>query len=106
MDPDACPAGDRTILNRPDSWLAGHAYKASLPSLAPLADTASSLFSSPVRLCEDKLILGPPHTFHAEIVSTGFGRFSHFGENIVFSSSDNSDPNSNGRQYVVVIPPR
>jgi hypothetical protein len=106
VDPNACPAGETAILNRPYSSLEGHAYKANVPAFAHQADTATSLFSSPARLCEDKLVLGPPHTYHAEIVSVGLGRYSHFGDDIIFSSSDNSDPNSNGRQYVVVIPSR
>jgi hypothetical protein len=55
-------------------------------------------------LCEGSELLGPPHTFHAEIVKLGFGRFSHFGESVFFSTSDNSDPNSNGREYVIIIP--
>jgi hypothetical protein len=106
IDPDACPAGEMTTLSPPYSFLNGHAYKAKVPSLAGQADSASNLFVSPVRLCEDKMLLGPPHTYHAEIVGSGFGRFSHFGEEIVFSSSDNSDPNANGRKYVAVIPLR
>ena len=103
-DPSACPEGQKIALTRPFPVLEGHAYKAALPSLANLSDSNAKLFYSPASLCEDNEILGPPHTFHAEIVKTGFGRFSHFGDSVIFSSSDNSDPNSNGRQYVIVIP--
>jgi hypothetical protein len=81
-----------------------NAYKAALPSLAHLGDTDADLFHSPAMLCEDNNILGPPHTFHAQIVKDGLGRFSHFGGDVVFSSSDNTDPNSNGRQYTIVLP--
>jgi hypothetical protein len=103
-DPDACPGGAKTVLTKPYPLLEGYAYKAALPSLASLSDSNANLFHSPALLCEDNEILGPPHTFHAEIVKIGFGRFSHFGDSVVFSSSDNSDPNSNGRQYIIVIP--
>jgi len=47
--------------------------------------------------------LGPAHTFHAEIVKNGSGRFSHYENDVVFSSSDNSDPNLNGRVYALVV---
>ena len=103
-DPDACPAGETTILTGPYPRLEGHAYKASLPSLAHLSDSDAKLSNSPALLCEDNLVLGPPHTFHAEIIRLGFGRFSHFGDSVIFSSWDNSDPNSTGRRYVIVVP--
>ena len=103
-DPSACPDGERVVLTKPVPLLEGHAYKAALPSLANLSDSEMKLFYSPASLCEDNEILGPPHTFHAEIAKMGFGRFSHFGDSVIFSSSDNSDPNSNGRQYTIVVP--
>ena len=103
-DADACPAGERAFLAKPYLLLEGHAYKAALPSLASLSDNEAQLFRSPVSLCEDKSVLGPAHSFHAEIAGVGFGRFSHYGDSIIFSSWDNSDPNSNGRQYLAIIP--
>jgi hypothetical protein len=106
-DPDACPpVGEKIALARPYSGLGGYAYRVALPSLASLGDTDANLTFSPTLLCEDKLLLGPPHTVHAEIVRDGWGRFSHYGDSVIFSSSDNSDPNSNGRQYAIVIPPK
>lgn len=103
-DPNACPNGEKTVLARPYSPMQGYRYKATLPSLARFGDSNANLFYSPALLCEDNKLLGPPHTFHAEIVKMGLGRFSHFGDSVFFSSSDNSDPNSNGREYVIVIP--
>jgi hypothetical protein len=103
-DPSACPDGEKIFLTKPFPLLEGHAYKAALPSLAKLSDSDVKLFYSPASLCEDNEVLGPPHTFHVEIAKTGFGRFSHFGDSVIFSSSDNSDPNSNGRQYAIVVP--
>jgi hypothetical protein len=103
-DPSACPDGEKLVLRRPFPLLEGHAYKAALPSLAKLSDSDVKLFYSPASLCEDNEILGPPHTFHAEIAKIGYGRFSHFADSVIFSSSDNSDPNSNGRQYAIVVP--
>ena len=34
----------------------------------------------------------------------GRGRFSHWVTYVLFSASDNSDPNTNGREYVAVLP--
>jgi hypothetical protein len=101
---DACPIGNKTVLSPPYQHLGGYAYKAAVPSLRMFSDTGTQLFSSPSMLCEDEEKLGPPHSFHADIVKDGFGRFSHYEDEIVFSASDNSNPNSNGRQYTVVTP--
>ena len=101
---DACPPGEKIVLSHPYDRLDGFAYKAAAPSLSSLSDTETDLFRSPTLLCENKMILGPPHSFHADIVKDGWGRFSHYGDGVVFSASDNSNPNSNGRQYTIVVP--
>jgi len=44
------------------------------------------------------------HTIHGDIAKQGSGRYSHWGNSLVFSASDNSDPNTNGRSYWVVQP--
>jgi hypothetical protein len=106
FDPDACPGGETSMLTRPYARLDGYAFKAALPSLASLGDTDANPTSSPALMCENKLVLGPPHTAHAEIARDGWGRFSHYGDSVIFSSSDYSDPNSNGRQYMVIVPSR
>jgi hypothetical protein len=36
---------------------------------------------------------------HDAIRNIGKGRFSHWGNDLVFSTPDNSDPNGNGRTY-------
>src|SRR5262249_42021262 len=92
-DPRTCPDGEKIALTKSFPLMEGHAYKAALPSLANLSDSNEKLFHSPASLCEDNKILGPPHTFHAEIAKKGLGGFSHFEDRVVFSSSDNSDPN-------------
>jgi len=61
--------------------------------------------NSPVIVYEDEQPLGPPHSLHREIAEIGKGRYSHWKtQGIVFSTSDNSDPNTNGRRYWAVIP--
>ena len=57
---------------------------------------------SPLRLLEDGKPLGPAHALHQSISEEGGGRYSHWSDNtLIFSTSDNSDPNANGREYSV-----
>jgi len=60
---------------------------------------------SSVRLLEGDRYLGPAAANHEDIRDLGAGSFSHWGSTVFFSTSDNSDPNTNGRVYSVV-PPR
>ena len=55
-----------------------------------------------MRLLEDGKPLGPAHALHQSIRDEGGGRYSHWtGNALIFSTSDNSDPNANGRDYSV-----
>ncbi len=79
----------------------GVAYVAVDP-FGHLADMPNDARRSPVTLYENELALGPPHSVHGDIAAFGQGRFSHWTVlGIVFSASDNSDPNYNGRRYSV-----
>ena len=57
--------------------------------------------ASVVEIYENGHPLGPPHALHDAIRRDGKGSYSHWGERLYFSSSDNSDPNINGRHYTV-----
>jgi len=59
---------------------------------------------SPVMVYEDDRPLGPGHSNFADIAKLGMGRFAHWRGNIFFSASDNTNPNTNGRRYWVVVP--
>lgn len=61
-----------------------------------------------LELLEDGKPLPLPHTAHVEIRREGRGRFSHWRQGILFSSSDGTDPRSNGRAYEIRyrFPPR
>lgn len=75
----------------------GHCYLAPLPEgLLSDRDSASAL-----RLFEDGRELGPAHASHSDIRQLGAGRYSHWGNQLYFSTSDNSDPRTNGRRYSV-----
>ncbi len=67
----------------------------------PLGDTSETPFRSTLRVTEDGIVLGPAHTQHAEIAEQGRGRFSHWHNTLYFSTSDGTNPRSNGRRYEV-----
>ena len=99
-----CPTGKTIVLDKPFTLLDGFAYKVSLPSLANIGDTDTETSRSPAVVCENGKLMGPAHTPFAEVVKFGLGRFSNYRADIVFSSADNTDANTNGRQYIVVVP--
>jgi hypothetical protein len=59
-------------------------------------------------LYEDGKTLGPAKEIHMDIREKGHGRYSHWDNLVYFSASDNSDPNTNNKKYMlrhpVVIP--
>src|ERR1700754_397142 len=76
------------------------AYIKAGPSLTSAADAVERPTQSTYLVCENSYPLGPAHSVLAEIMSKGKGRFSHWATaGFVFSASDNSDPNTNGRTY-------
>jgi hypothetical protein len=78
-----------------------HCWLASVPEdLLSDKEASSSLI-----LLEDGRALGPSHTPHAEIRVIGKGRYSHWGALVYFSTSDNTDPRTNARQYSVTEKP-
>ncbi len=62
-------------------------------------DNNSNPKVSKLMLYEDGRPLGPAHSYHTNIGNTGKGQFSHWDNYLLFSSSDNSDPRTNGRKY-------
>jgi hypothetical protein len=99
-----CPPGAILSLTPPIPRLEGYAYRAPVPQLRGLGDTGERPTRSPTVICEGELKLGPAHSPYAEVAASGLGRFSHFEGEIAFSASDNTDPNSNGRDYKIVVP--
>jgi hypothetical protein len=75
----------------------GFAYWAPLPpELLSDADLGSRL-----SVLEDGTPLPHAHAVHLEIRERGAGRYSHWGSGVLFSTTDNSDPKTNGRRYSV-----
>ncbi|MCA6117782.1 hypothetical protein J6524_23320 [Bradyrhizobium sp. WSM 1738] len=74
-----------------------------------LADSEDNNTQSTIELYENNTRLGPAHSNHPDIAHLGGGRFSHWRKNgttVYWSSSDNTNPMTNGRAYWVVRPPQ
>lgn len=71
------------------------------PPLRRLTAQSGSLRRSPLRLFEDELQLGPAHQDFQSIAQLGGGAYTFFGAKLYFSTSDGSDPNTNGRALTV-----
>lgn len=97
----------------------GHAYAFELepasvppPLLGRQSDDNERPRRSRLEFFENGVAIGTPHSVHEEIRIAGRGRFSHWGSAlaatsrdwIIFSTTDNSDPRSNGRSYRVRYP--
>ena len=81
-----------------------HAFLESGPFFKDVTNTNQFPNRSPVIVCEDGRPLGPANSSIADIAKAGMGRFNHYMGAIFFSTSDNSDPNTNGRKYAIVNP--
>lgn len=56
-----------------------------------------------IAVYEDDRKLGPAQCLHDDIRALGKGRFSHWRHDMYLSTSDNSDPLANGREYKIVV---
>ena len=103
--PPGIPPGEKVALHRPFFKVEKYAFVATTPELSASADSVNDNTRSQLLLYEDDRLLGPAHTIpHAEIAKMGLGRYSHWDNMIVFSTSDKTDANGNGRTYWAVLP--
>lgn len=83
----------------------GVAYRNRPEHLKRFEDDVSADQRSPVILYEDDKPLGPARSVHHDVEYIGRGRYSHWKElGLLMSTSDNTDPNKNGRLYWVGLP--
>ena len=80
----------------------GFTYVVRVPQLQGASDDGDHPDRSPWVLLEDGTPLGPPHSLHEPIENVGLGRWSHWQDSVMFSTSDNTDPRANGRGYRLV----
>ena len=98
-----CPQGMAELpLGKPFPKQRDFMFFGQVPDLAAVSDTAEAPTRSSVMVCENDRLLGPAHSAHGAIAAQGGGRFSHSGIGFYFSSTDNTDPNTNGRNYRAV----
>jgi glycosyltransferase involved in cell wall biosynthesis len=81
----------------------GHGWLAKLPSHKASSDSLTHPNRSTLVVLEDEVRLGPAHSTHDTVRRIGKGAYSHWGDCLYFSSSDNSDPTRNGRVYAVLL---
>lgn len=91
------------VLAPPFGHVRGLMWSKSLPELADVSDIVGDNRSRSF-VFEDGRQLPDPHASHDTIADEGAGRFSHWEHSIFLSSSDGSDPNTNGRTYLLLTP--
>jgi hypothetical protein len=85
-----------------DRAAGGFSFAAALPARI-LSDDLDNPFRSSTRLFEDHRELDPPHAPLTAIEELGAGRFSHWQNTLIFSTSDGSSALENGRRYRALI---
>jgi hypothetical protein len=105
---DPRPAG-RTVIQLMGPYEKfGHAnISRGLAALDGVADDPTMPYEerSPLLIYEDGKLLGPAHSRFEYVRDQGAGRFGHWSKyGLIFSSSDNSDPHTNGNRYWAVLP--
>jgi hypothetical protein len=82
----------------------GYCYICDLPETAPSGDSEHDPRSSAAVLFENGVALGPTNVPHDIIRGQGGGRFSHWNRQLYFSTSDNTKPHLNRRDYHLYVP--
>lgn len=90
----------------------GLSYLSQSFALAKYSDDSEDNMRSPIVIYENLTPLGPGLSYVRDIQTIGGGRFAHarLGQRpdswrfYIFSTSDNSDPRTNGRKYWAVLP--
>ena len=101
------PPPQHLELKGPFASEGGYAYVVSLSDLATWpfttirSDGTGHNHRSKIKLFEDGYLLGPGHASFLSISDSGGGQFSHWGNQLVFSTSDNTNPSKNGRTYQI-----
>ena len=80
----------------------GYCFYYPLPEAVPAGDSADGA-SSTTLLLENARALGPGHAEHDDVRTLGRGLYSHWNRQLYFSTSDSSDPNTNGRVYTLLV---
>lgn len=68
-----------------------------------VANDEGCWLSSPLRIRENQFQLPYAHTPYQALSRFGFGRYLHKADGVYFSTSDNTNPNENGRAYTYYV---
>ena len=82
----------------------GNCFLATLEDNSYHGERLDDKRKSGLILFENGIELMPSSATHNQIRALGNGAYSHWGNYVYFSSSDNSDPRANGREYAALIP--
>lgn len=97
---------DPNLLVRPFQHIRGNAYLANVALQFIPADDVGRMDRSTLQLYENARTLGPQHISSDQIAIEGRGLYLYWqtenGKKIIFSTSDNTDPNTNERTYRVL----
>lgn len=93
----------RIALTAPFNSTGDVGWHISLPELASQASNNEAPSRSVYTLCETGKTIGTSNALHANIRDIGKGDYSHWNDYLLFSTSDNSNPNENGRHYELVL---
>jgi SAM-dependent methyltransferase len=88
-------------LTGPFEHRGGYAWSIRLATDPRVADNKENRRRSRLMLYEDGVPVGFGHIPHAQIKAYGNGRYSHWEEELILSTTDNTDPNKNGRTYSI-----
>ena len=103
--PQPAPLDDSTRCPLAPPFLheSGMAWQATLPALADRADDLHAPHRSTLVLLEDGRPLWLRHAMHDDVRRHGGGAYSHWRDRLILSTTDNSDPNTNGRRYEIAF---
>ena len=98
------PPASEQVLGGVFQHVRGFCWSARLPAQAWCGGQDPGQ-ASPLRLLEEGRDLSRPGSPIGLIASQGQGRFLHWRRRLFFSTPDNSDPNRNGRGYLIRVEP-
>ena len=86
-------------LSGPYEHVRGFSWAVKLPELIGLSDNLENPKRSTMMIYEDNIPMGFAHVPLHHIEIHGNSRYMHWNDKLYFSTTDNSDPNLNGREY-------
>lgn len=93
-------------LKTPFEKAGGFAWKVDLHEYTDMADDSEHQQRSQLLVLEDGQPVALRHSLHDHVRTIGRGTYSHWTSYLLFSTTDNTDPNTNGRRYQIAFSSR